>query len=172
MIPERGQKFLSCTFSLETSLWHGDRCSCHHCALRLWCMYAFTVVTRNVSLSLMLWISSFILGHWHENTSLMSVPCIAWLGIIDQHSALIIIPLFITPATTGFGTYVPSSGSVLYPCELLESPKWLCHRDGYPWNANVGGLCAPDFVVSCVTLSSWALIAVCAQLDKVTCHFF
>jgi hypothetical protein len=51
------------------------------------------------------------------------------LGIIDQQYALIIIPLFITQAPTCFGTYVPSSGSVLYPCELLESPKWLCHWD-------------------------------------------
>jgi hypothetical protein len=42
--------------------------------------------------------------------------------IIDQHYALIIIPLFITQAPTCFGPYVPSSGSVLYPCELLESP--------------------------------------------------
>jgi hypothetical protein len=46
-------------------------------------------------------------------------------GIIDQHYALIIIPLFITQAPTRFGTYVPYSGSVLYPCELLESLKWL-----------------------------------------------
>jgi hypothetical protein len=51
------------------------------------------------------------------------------MAIIDQHYALIIIPLFITQAPTCFGTYVPSSGSVLYPCELLESPKWMCHRD-------------------------------------------
>jgi hypothetical protein len=61
--------------------------------------------------------------------SLMSVPCSAWLGITDQHYALIIIPLFITQAPTCYGTHVPSSGSILYPCELLESPKWLCHRD-------------------------------------------
>jgi hypothetical protein len=61
--------------------------------------------------------------------SLMSVPCIAWLDVIDQHYALIIIPLFITQAPTCFGTYVPSSRSVLYPCELFASPKWLCHRD-------------------------------------------
>jgi hypothetical protein len=51
------------------------------------------------------------------------------LGITDQRYALIIISLFITQAPTCFGTYVPSSGSVLYPCELLENPKWLCHRD-------------------------------------------
>jgi hypothetical protein len=37
------------------------------------------------------------------------------LGIIDQHYALIIIPLFITLAPTCFGTCVPSSESVLYP---------------------------------------------------------
>jgi hypothetical protein len=53
-----------------------------------------------------------------------------WLGIIDQHYVLIIIPLFITQPPTCFGTYVPSSGSVLYTCELLENSKWLCHRDG------------------------------------------
>jgi hypothetical protein len=47
-------------------------------------------------------------------------------GITDQHYALIIIHLFITPAPTCFSTYVPSSGSVLYPYELLERQKWLC----------------------------------------------
>jgi hypothetical protein len=56
----------------------------------------------------------------------MFVPCIAWLGIIDQHYALIITPLFITQAPACFGTYVPSSGSALYPYELLEKQKWLC----------------------------------------------
>jgi hypothetical protein len=50
----------------------------------------------------------------------VSVPCIAWLGITDQHYALIIIPLFITQAPTCFDTYVSSSGSVYYPCELLK----------------------------------------------------
>jgi hypothetical protein len=43
-----------------------------------------------------------------------------------QHNALIITPLFITPASTCFGAYMPSSGSVLYPYELLERQKWLC----------------------------------------------
>jgi hypothetical protein len=42
-------------------------------------------------------------------------------GYNRQHHALIIIPLFITQAPTCFGTYVPSSGSVLHPCELLSS---------------------------------------------------
>jgi hypothetical protein len=51
------------------------------------------------------------------------------LGIKDQHYAMIIAPLFITQAPTRFGTYVPSSGGVLYACELLESLKWLCQRD-------------------------------------------
>jgi hypothetical protein len=51
------------------------------------------------------------------------------MSIIDQHYALIIIHLFITQASTCFGTYMPSSGSVLYACKLLESPKLLCHRD-------------------------------------------
>jgi hypothetical protein len=41
------------------------------------------------------------------------------MGITDQHYALIIIPLFITLASTCFGTYVPSSRSVLYPDEIL-----------------------------------------------------
>jgi hypothetical protein len=42
------------------------------------------------------------------------------LGITDQHYALIIIPLFITQIPACFDTYVSSSGSVLYPCELLK----------------------------------------------------
>jgi hypothetical protein len=44
-------------------------------------------------------------------------------GITDQHYALIITSLFITQAPTCFDTYVPSSGSVLYPCELLKVRK-------------------------------------------------
>jgi hypothetical protein len=40
-------------------------------------------------------------------------------SIIDQHYALI-IPLFITQAPTCLDIYVPSSGSVVYPCELLN----------------------------------------------------
>jgi hypothetical protein len=43
------------------------------------------------------------------------------MGIKDQHYALII-----TPAPTCFGTYMPSSESVLYPYTLLERQKWLC----------------------------------------------
>jgi hypothetical protein len=50
----------------------------------------------------------------------MSVPSIAGFGITDQHCALIIIPLFITQTPTCFGTYVPFSGSVLYPRESLK----------------------------------------------------
>jgi hypothetical protein len=42
----------------------------------------------------------------------MLVPYIAWVGITDQHYALIIIPVFNTQAPTYFGTYVPSSGIV------------------------------------------------------------
>jgi hypothetical protein len=56
----------------------------------------------------------------------MFVPCIVLLCIIDQHYALIITPLFITQAPTCFGINMPSSGSVLYPYELLERQKWLC----------------------------------------------
>jgi hypothetical protein len=64
--------------------------------------------------------------HVHRTFSgLMSVRCIAWLGITDRHDALIVIPVFVTQAPTCFGTYVPSSGSVLYPYELLERQKWL-----------------------------------------------
>jgi hypothetical protein len=37
------------------------------------------------------------------------------LGVIHQHYALIIVSLFITQAAKCFGTYVLSSGSVLYP---------------------------------------------------------
>jgi hypothetical protein len=48
------------------------------------------------------------------------------LGIVDQHYALIITPLFITPAPTRFGTYMPSSGNVLYTYELVERQKWSC----------------------------------------------
>jgi hypothetical protein len=51
------------------------------------------------------------------------------LCLIGYNRPTLFIYLFITQAPTCFGTYVPSSGSVLYPCELLESPKWLCHRD-------------------------------------------
>jgi hypothetical protein len=51
---------------------------------------------------------------------LLGVSIKQLLGIIDQHNALIIIPLFITQTPTCFDTYVPSSGSVLYPCELLK----------------------------------------------------
>jgi hypothetical protein len=65
----------------------------------------------------------------YQSASLMFVPCIAWLGITDQHYTLIITPLFINQAPTCFGTYVPSSWSVLYPCEFLVSPHWLRHRD-------------------------------------------
>jgi hypothetical protein len=48
----------------------------------------------------------------------MFIPHIASLDITDQNYALITIPLFITQDPTCFGTYVPSSGSVLYPYEL------------------------------------------------------
>jgi hypothetical protein len=67
-----------------------------------------------------------VLGYHHkvelpkQKSSLMFVRCIASLGITDQHYALIIIPLFITQAPTCFGTYVSSSGSVLYTCDLLN----------------------------------------------------
>jgi hypothetical protein len=44
---------------------------------------------------------------------------------MDQHYALIIIPLFIIQVPTRFGIYVSSSGSVVYPCELLEGLKMV-----------------------------------------------
>jgi hypothetical protein len=46
------------------------------------------------------------------------------LSVIEQHYA-IITPLFDTQAPTCFGINVPSSGSFLFPRELLES------RNGY-----------------------------------------
>jgi hypothetical protein len=46
-------------------------------------------------------------------SNLMFVPCIAGLCIENQHCALGFVNVFITnAATTCFGTYVPSSGSV------------------------------------------------------------
>jgi hypothetical protein len=57
--------------------------------------------------------------------ALVFIRCVVWLGITDQHCALIVTPLFITQAATCFGIHMPSSGSVLYPCELLEG------RNGY-----------------------------------------
>jgi hypothetical protein len=69
------------------------------------------------------------------------------LGIIDQHFELIITPIFITQAATCFGIHMPSSGSVLYPYELLERQKWL----SLSWTVNVGGLCALVVVVLCIT---------------------
>jgi hypothetical protein len=84
---------------------------------------------------------------------------VIYLSIRDQHYALIIFSLFITHAPTCFGTYVPSSGSVLFPCELLESPKWLCNRY-VPlyckcWWPLCTGCCSPAE-------------RICAQMDKVT----
>jgi hypothetical protein len=40
--------------------------------------------------------------------------------LVSYWKSEIIIPLFITQARTCFDTYVSSSGSVLYPCELLK----------------------------------------------------
>jgi hypothetical protein len=62
-----------------------------------------------------------------------------YLGITDQHYALIIISLLIiTQAPTCFDTYVPSSGSVFYPCELPKVRK-CCVIGMYPCTVNVGG---------------------------------
>jgi hypothetical protein len=54
------------------------------------------------------------------NTDACVVNNIVGLGIIDQRYALIITPLFITHAPTCYGIHMPSSGSVLYPYNLLE----------------------------------------------------
>jgi hypothetical protein len=51
----------------------------------------------------------------------------------------IITPLFDTQAPTYFDIHVPSSGSFLYPRELLESRNVLCCLS---YTVNVGGLCA------------------------------
>jgi hypothetical protein len=39
----------------------------------------------------------------------------------------------------------------------------------YPCTVNVGGLCAPDVVVSCVTLSSWAHMHALSKPNKYEC---
>jgi hypothetical protein len=53
--------------------------------------------------------------------SLTFVPCVARLSINSQHYALdYITSLFNMHAPTCFGSRVPSSGSFLDPCELLE----------------------------------------------------
>jgi hypothetical protein len=51
----------------------------------------------------------------------MFVPCIARRSINNQHYALnYITSLFNVQAVTCFGSSLPSSGSFLDPCELLE----------------------------------------------------
>jgi hypothetical protein len=53
--------------------------------------------------------------------SLMFVPCIARLSINNQHYALdYITPIFNMQDSKCFGSSLPSSGSFLDPCELLE----------------------------------------------------
>jgi hypothetical protein len=48
-----------------------------------------------------------------------------------------IVPVFITQAPTCFDTYVSSSGSVLYTCELLKVRN-CCVIGMYPCTVNVG----------------------------------
>jgi hypothetical protein len=75
--------------------------------------------------------------------------------MIDQHYALIITPLFDTQAPTCFGIHMPSSGSVLYPSELLEGVNGyvvVMYR-GCWWPVCTG------VVVWCATLSSWIISA-------------
>jgi hypothetical protein len=80
------------------------------------------------------------------------------LGIIDQHYALIIIPLFIiTQAPTCFDTYVSSSGNVFYSCELLKVRN-CCVIRMYPCTVNVG-----------VHRMLWFRALLCAQLDNIRC---
>jgi hypothetical protein len=53
--------------------------------------------------------------------SLMFVPCIARRSINNQHYELnYITSLFNVQVPTCFGSSLPSSGSFLDPCELLE----------------------------------------------------
>jgi hypothetical protein len=62
--------------------------------------------------------------HWAAQFSFVSD--IFLIAIIDQHYALIIIPLFITHTPTCFDTYVPSSGIVLYRC--VETCRSLSNK--------------------------------------------
>jgi hypothetical protein len=51
----------------------------------------------------------------------MFVPCIARLSINNKHYTLdYITSLFNMQVPTSFGSNLPSSGSFLDPCELLE----------------------------------------------------
>jgi hypothetical protein len=84
------------------------------------------------------------------------------VGITDQHYALIIIPLFITQAPTCFNTYVPSSGSVLYPCELLESEMVV--SSGCTHVLKI-------FVASVHRMLFCALLCLAEHLDKVTHNY-
>jgi hypothetical protein len=91
----------------------------------------------------------------------MFIPCIVWLSVIDQHYALsYITPLFDTQAPTYFGIHVPSSGSFLYPRELLESRNVyvVCH---ILW-----------MLVACVHWLLWFRVLCCPakrmRLDKIT----
>jgi hypothetical protein len=85
----------------------------------------------------------------------MFVLCIAWLGIQTDTMHRFLFLLFITQAATCFGTYVPFSGSVLFPCELLKVRNG-CFRD-VPlyckcWWSVCTGCCG--LVCCCVQLSS------------------
>jgi hypothetical protein len=57
--------------------------------------------------------------------------CIACLGIIDRHYSPIITLLYITPVSTCFGTYMPSSGSILYPYVCAQLDK-VTHQTTTP----------------------------------------
>jgi hypothetical protein len=97
------------------------------------------------------------------NISLMFVPCIVWLSVIDQQYApSSLTPLFYMQAPTHFSTHVPSSGSFSCPCELPES------RNVYVvfhilW-----------VLVACVHWLLWLHVLCCpaehifAQLDNIT----
>jgi hypothetical protein len=62
----------------------------------------------------------------YDELSLMFVPYIARLSINHQHYSLdYITSLFNMQAPTSFGSGLPSSGSFLDPCELLEKAEQI-----------------------------------------------
>jgi hypothetical protein len=114
----------------------------------------FTYWSISLVCSLLL-IETFSFWNNITTASLMFVPCIAWLSIINQHYVLsYITPLFDTQAPTYFGIHVPTSGSFSCPRELLESRN--VYVISHIRTVRAGGLCALIVVVPYVMLSSWA----------------
>jgi hypothetical protein len=129
-----------------------------------YCLSLWTWSTNIVSFLLVKFILIFTVqlhpfhfATWLPNRkfSLVFVPCIVWLSIIDQHYALI------------YHSFIWYAGSYMFrhPCdifrELLMSlwvtwrQKWLCCLS---CTVNVVGLCALVVVVSCLMLSSWGFL--------------